>query len=189
MSLNIAVIYGSVRRERQGIKAAKFIVRLLEARGHSVSLVDPKEHPLPLLDLRYSEYAEGEAPEPMQKIHEMLDAADAFVVVSGEYNHGIPPGLKNLLDHFLPQYRRKPSAIVSYSAGSFAGTRVHASLREILATLGSATIPPAFLVSKIGSAFDDEGVAIDEAYNERVVKFLDEFEWYANALKAACGAG
>jgi NAD(P)H-dependent FMN reductase len=184
MSLHIAVIYGSVRRERQGIKAARFIVRKLEERGHTATLVDAKEHPLPLLDLRFKEYETGEAPAPMQNIHDMLEAADAFVVVSGEYNHGIPPGLKNLLDHFLPEYRRKPSGIVSYSAGSFAGARVHASLREVLATFGSPTLPATLLVSSVSSSFDDDGNALDDAYNGRANKFLDEFEWFANALKS-----
>ncbi len=187
MTLKTAVIYGSVRRDRQGINAARFIKNKLESRGHDVALVDPKEHPLPILDLRYSEYDEGTAPEPMQKIHEMLDAADGFIVVSGEYNHGIPPALKNLLDHYLPQFRRKPSAIVSYSAGSFAGTRVHAALREILATLGSVPVPPTLLISSISKSFDKSGKALDEAYEERADKFLAEYEWYANALQAARG--
>jgi NAD(P)H-dependent FMN reductase len=114
----------------------------------------------------------------------MLQAADAFIVVSGEYNHGIPPGLKNLLDHFLPEFRRKPSGIVSYSAGTFAGARVHQSLREVLATLGSIVIPNTFTISMVGESFDDAGNALDDAYNTRVVKFLDEFEWYANALRS-----
>lgn len=185
MTLKTAVIYGSVRRDRQGIKAARFITSKLNARGHDVALVDAKENPLPILDLRYSEYDKGSAPEPMQNIHEMLDAADGFIVVSGEYNHGIPPGLKNLLDHFLPQYRRKPSAIVSYSAGSFAGARVHASLRETLSTLGSVPIPPALLIASVSTSFDESGKALDEAYEERADKFLAEYEWYANALQAA----
>ena len=185
MNLNIAVIYGSVRRERQGIRAARFLVNKLNARGHSVTLVDAKEHALPVLDLRFKEYEPGEAPAPMQKIHDMLEAADAFIVVSGEYNHGIPPGLKNLLDHYLPEYRRKPSGIVSYSAGSFAGARVHESLREVLATLGSPALPATFLISSVSKSFDEDGNALDDAYNVRVDKFLDEFEWFANALTSA----
>lgn len=185
MPLNTAVIYGSVRRERQGIKAARFLVRKLQTLGHDVSLVDAKKYPLPLLDLRYSEYEDGSAPEPMQKIHEMLNAADGFIVVSGEYNHGIPPGLKNLLDHFLPQYKHKPSAIVSYSAGTFAGARVHASLREVLSTLGTVAIPPTLLISSISKSFDEQGNALDQAYEQRADKFFAEYEWYANALRAA----
>lgn len=183
--MKIAVIYGSVRRARQGIKAARFMLRKLAERGHDAELIDAREHALPLLDLRYREYAAGEAPAAMQKIHEMLEAADAYIVVSGEYNHGIPPALKNLLDHFLPEYRRKPSGIVSYSAGTFAGARVHESLRAVLATLGSAAIPATFTISMVGDAFDDDGHALDDAYNTRVAKFLDEFEWYARALQSA----
>lgn len=185
MTLKTAVIYGSVRRDRQGIRAARFLVNTLKARGHEVALVDAKDNPLPILDLRYSEYDDGTAPQAMQNIHEMLDAADGFVVVSGEYNHGIPPGLKNLLDHFLPQYRRKPSAIVSYSAGSFAGARVHAGLRETLSTLGTMPIPPSLLISSISRSFDEEGNALDEAYEERAGKFFAEYEWYAKALQVA----
>jgi len=182
--LRTAVIYGSVRRERQGIKAARFVMRKLEQRNHDVDFIDAMEHGLPLLDLRYREYAAGEAPEGMRRVHEMLEAADAFIVVSGEYNHGIPPALKNLLDHFLSEYRRKPSGIVSYSAGNFAGGRVHASLREVLATLGSVAIPATFMISQISSAFDADGIALDTAYDARIEKFLDEYEWYASALTA-----
>ena len=79
MSLNTAVIYGSVRRERQGIKAAKFLVNKLEERGHDVTLVDPLEYPHPMLDLRYREYDEGEAPEALQRVAAILSDADGFV--------------------------------------------------------------------------------------------------------------
>jgi hypothetical protein len=58
-------------------------------------------------------------------------------------------------------------------------------LRAILAELGSPSIPSAFPIPKIGSAFDDDGNALDDAYDRRIGKFLDEFEWYANALKNA----
>lgn len=185
MAITTAVIYGSVRRDRQGIKAAQFLVRKLEERGHNVSLVDPLEYPHPLLDLRYREYEEGTAPEAMQKVAGMLDAADGFIIVSGEYNHGIPPALKNLLDHYLAEYRRKPSAIATYSAGTFAGARVLAGLRDTLATLGSVSIPAVFTISAVGRSFDDAGNAVDEACDERVIKFLDEYEWYASLMQAA----
>lgn len=185
MSLNTVVIYGSVRSQRQGIKAARFLYNKLVARGHDVRLVDPLEYPLPLLDLRFSEYDAGTAPEPMQRVADILDAADGFIVVSGEYNGGIPPALKNLLDHYLPQYRRKACAIASYSGGSFAGTKTHAPLRLTMSQLGAPPIPPAFVVPQVQNAFDEDGDALDDAYNSRADKFLEEYEWYANALKAA----
>ncbi len=185
LSLNTAVIYGSARRGRQGIKAARFVVRKLEERGHAVTLVDSLEHPLPLLDLMYKEYEKGTAPKAMQTVGEVLNTADGFIIVSAEYNHSIPAALKNLLDHFQSEYLYKPSAIVTYSAGPFGGVRALINLRAILAELGTPSIPSAFPVSQIHDAFDDDGNPLDQAYDERIVKFLDEYEWYANALKHA----
>lgn len=185
MALNTAVIYGSARRARHGIKAARFIVNKLEARGHDVSLLDSEEQQLPLLDLMYKEYDAGDAPAAMETIAEALRKADGFIIVSAEYNHSIPAALKNLLDHFQTEYLYKPSGIVTYSAGPFGGVRGLANLRTILAELGTPSIPSAFPVSQIFKAFDDDGSSLDEAYELRVVKFLDEYEWYANAMKAA----
>jgi NAD(P)H-dependent FMN reductase len=184
-NLNTAVIYGSARRDRQGIKAARFVVRKLEERKHDVTLVDSKEFDLPMLDWMYKEYESGQAPEAMQKLAEILNAADGFIIVSAEYNHSIPGALKNLLDHFQSEYLYKPSGIVTYSAGPYGGVRALVNLRGILAELGTPSIPSAFPISQIHNAFDDEGNAADKAFDERVVKFLDEYEWYANALKHA----
>ena len=183
--LNTAVIYGSARRGRQGIKAARFVVRKLEERGHAVTLVDSLEHQLPLLDLMYKEYEEGKAPKAMETVGKIIHAADGFVIVSAEYNHSIPAALKNLLDHFQSEYLYKPSAIVTYSAGPFGGVRALINLRAILAELGTPSIPSAFPVSQVQNAFDDDGNPLDRDYDERIVKFLDEYEWYANALKHA----
>jgi len=186
-TLNTAVIYGSARRSRQGIKAARFVVRKLEERDHSVTLVDSMQQELPFLDLMYKEYEKGNAPEAMEAIGQTLSNADGFIIVSAEYNHSIPSALKNLLDHYQSEYLYKPSGIVTYSAGPFGGVRALVNLRAILAELGTPSIPSAFPVSKIHSTFDDDGTPLDRAYDERVVKFLDEFEWYASALKQARG--
>lgn len=185
MTLKTAVLYGSVRRERQGIKAARFIVAKLDARGHETTLVDSKAHALPMLDLMYKEYDAGNAPPAMQSISETLNRADGFVVVTAEYNHSVPAALKNLLDHFQSEYLYKPSAIVTYSAGPFGGVRSLVNMRGILAELGAAAIPSSLAVPNVGAAFDVDGKAIDEAYDKRVAGFLDEYEWYTRALKAA----
>ena len=185
VALKTAVVYGSVRSARQGIKAARFIVNKLEARGHEVVFVDALERQLPLLDRMYKEYDRGEAPETMEWIAAEFREADGFIIVSGEYNHSIPPALKNLLDHFQREYHYKPSGIVTYSAGPFAGLRGLANLRAVLGELGTPGIPTVFPVSKVQNAFDDDGQAKDEAYDDRVTGFLDEFEWYSRALRAA----
>ena len=187
--LNIAVIYGSARRDRQGIKAARFLVRKLQERNYDVSLVDSQKYELPTLDWMYKEYAQGEAPEAMHKIAEILNAADGFIIISAEYNHSVPAALKNLLDHFQSEYLYKPSGIVTYSAGPFGGVRALINLRAILAELGTPSIPSAFPISQVHKAFDADGKPLDTLYEQRVVKFLDEFEWYVSALQQARNQG
>ena len=184
MTLQFAVLYGSVRETRQGIKAARFIDAQLRARGHATTLVDPLEYRLPLLDKMYKEYPKGTAPEPMERLATLYRAVDGFVIVSGEYNHGIPPALKNLLDHFLEEYFFRPSAIVCYSAGSFGGVRAAMQLRMTLGELGMPSIPSLFPVPRVQDAFDDSGKATDAGTERRAQRFLDELEWYARALAA-----
>ena len=185
MSLNVAVIYGSVRTEREGIKGARFIVNKCRERNWDATLIDALEYKHPMIDKMYKEFPEGEAPEVMKKVSKILNESDAFIVVSGEYNHSVPPALINLIDHYQSEYFFKASAIACYSDGSFGGVRGGVHLRAFLSELGMPGIPTMFPMSKIHKSFDENGNAIDETYNRRVKKFLDEFEWYANALKEA----
>jgi len=185
MALRIVIFYGSVRSDRQGIKAARFFVRQCRERGHEVSLIDPVDYPLPLLDQMYKEYEAGRAPDVLQRMAACIIPADGYLVVTGEYNHNVPPALSNLLDHFLEEYFWKPSAIVSYSAGSFGGVRATMALRAMLAEMGMSSIPSTFPIPAVQKAFDDEGVPKDEAYYQRATRFLEEFEWYAYALRDA----
>lgn len=184
MSLKMVVVYGSVRQNRQGIKGARFLVNQLEARGHEVSLVDAKEANLPLLDKMYKEYEAGQAPENMERIAEAFRQADGFVFVSGEYNHSLPPALKNLIDHFMNEYFWRPAGIACYSAGPFGGVRAAVHLRAVLSEVGLVTTPSLFPMSRIHKSFDEAGKALEASYERRVQKFLDELEWYAQALKA-----
>jgi len=183
MGLDIAVVYGSVRTERQGIRAARYIIRKCEERGHHIDFIDPLEYQLPLLDRMYKEYAPGEAPETLERLAEIFKRVDAIVIVTGEYNHSIPPALSNLLDHFLQEYFWRPSAIVCYSAGGFGGVRAAMQMRMMVGELGMPSIPSLFTVPKVQNAFDSEGNALEAIYDKKIVRFLDELEWYAGALK------
>ena len=133
MTYAITVLYGSVRRDRQGIRAARFVEQQIESRGHTPTLIDALAVELPLLDRMYKEYDAGQAPANLESMARVLKASDGFIVVSGEYNHGIPPALKNMLDHFLEEWFWRPSAIVSYSQGSCGGVRAAMRLRMTLA--------------------------------------------------------
>lgn len=189
MPLNVPVILGSVRRDRIGIRVARFAVAVLQDRGHAVTLVDPLEHPLPLLDRMYKEYKPGQAPDVLERLATIIKAADAYVIVSAEYNHSIPPALSNLLDHFLEEYFFKPSAIVCYSAGGFGGVRAAMQLRAMLAEMGMSSIPSILPFPKAQEMLDADGRPTGDRPGKSAARFFDEFEWYANALKAARAAG
>jgi NAD(P)H-dependent FMN reductase len=183
MRLKSVVLVGSVRSDRQGIKAARFIDRALTARGHDVTVVDPAALQLPLLDRMYKEYPKGEAPAELETLATLYRAADAFVVVSGEYNHSIPPALSNLLDYFLEEYLWRPSAIVCYSAGAFGGVRAAMQLRAMLCELGMPSISSLFPIPRIQDVFDGGGGVLDPSIDRRFGRFASELEWYAEALR------
>lgn len=132
MELTIGIIYGSVRTERCGIKVARFLEQKLMQRGITVHFIDPLVYKLPLLDKMYKEFAVGEAPESMEKMPKLFIESDGFLMVTGEYNHSVPPALKNLPDHFQGEYYFKPSAIAPYSKGSFGGVSAAVHLRVIM---------------------------------------------------------
>ena len=140
----ILVFYGSYRSDRLGIRLANYLVAGFRARGDGVDLIDAKAIGLPMLDRMYKEYAPGAAPPAMERLAEKIRAADAFVFVTGEYNWGMQPGLKNLTDHFLEEWFWRPAAIASYSAGRFAGARAallwHGTLSEMGMVVISSTI-------------------------------------------------
>ena len=185
MGLTIAVLVGSVRSDRQGIKAARFVERSLATRGHEVSVVDPVELNLPILDRMYKEYPAGQAPPALDSVSALYRRSDAFVVVSGEYNHSIPPALSNLLDHFLEEYFFRPSAIVCYSSGAFGGVRAAMQLRAMLCELGMPSIPSLLPIPRVAEAVSASGEAQAAHLTARFDRFADEFEWYAGALASA----
>jgi NAD(P)H-dependent FMN reductase len=181
--MKFVVVYGSVRSARQGIRAVRFISRQLRARGHEVVLFDPQELQLPLLDRMYKEYEPGQAPDPLPWMADEIAACDGVVVVTGEYNHSLPPALSNTLDHFLEEWSWRPSAIVCYSAGRYGGVRAAVQLRALLAELGMPSIPSLLPIGQVQDQLDDEGRPRDDGgHLRRAARFLDELEWYARAL-------
>jgi len=186
MNLKIVVLVGSVRSDRQGMRAARFVKCSLAARGHEVTVVDPVEAGLPLLDRMYKEYEKGSAPAVLERLASLYRASDAFVVVTGEYNHSVPPALSNLLDHFLEEYYFRPSAIVCYSSGAFGGVRAAMQLRAMLCELGMPSIPSLFPIPTIQTMFEDDGTPRDRVPVERrFARFTSELEWYADAMREA----
>ena len=188
MSLKISVIYGSTRDGRQGIKFAKYIMRELISRGNKAILIDPMDINIETLTKRYMDYDEGSAPSSLEEMHQELNTSDAFVIVSAEYNHFMPPALVNVLNHFHSEYQRKPSAITTYSVSPFGGVRVSTPLRAFLTQLGMPPIPAMLHAPFVNKNFNEDGERVSadkEERNKEFIKFSEELEWYANALKVA----
>jgi NAD(P)H-dependent FMN reductase len=187
MSNRVLVFYGSYRSDRLGIRLAQFVVEGLRGRGDEVELIDAKAVGLPMLDRMYKEYPKGEAPERLEKLATQIRDADGFVFITGEYNWGIQPGLKNLTDHFLEEWFWRPAAIASYSAGRFSGVRAatawHGTLSEMGMVVISSTIaagPIAQTLSEQGEPTGEGGKALARAFP----RFADDLAWWIEAAKA-----
>lgn len=190
MSLSLLVFYGSYRENRAGIRLANYAVRQLAARGHDVELIDAREVALPMLDRRYLDYPAGEAPANMEALAQKLIAADGYVFVAGEYNWGMQPGLKNLVDHYGKEYYRTPAGILTYSAGRMAGARSNSTWHPTLTGLGMAIIPKTITVGTIDTSLDENAQPIGEgggALDRAFPAFADELEWWAEAVKMRRG--
>lgn len=187
MNNRILVFYGSYRSDRMGIRLAQFVVEGFRARGEDVELIDAKEVNLPMLDRMYKEHRKGEAPAALERLAGQIREADGFVFITGEYNWGVQPGLKNLTDHFLEEWFWRPAAIASYSAGRFAGARAatawHGTLSEMGMVVVSSTIaagPIAQSLSEDGKPIGDGGKALVNAFP----RFADDLIWWVEAAKA-----
>jgi len=187
MSNRILVFYGSYRSDRMGIRLAQFVVDGLRGRGDDVDLIDAKAVGLPMLDRMYKEYPKGEAPPALETLAGQIRGADGFVFVTGEYNWGMQPGLKNLTDHFLEEWFWRPAAIASYSAGRFAGARAaiawHGTLSEMGMVVVSSTIavgPIAQTLASDGKPTGEGGKALEHAFP----RFADDLAWWMEAARA-----
>ena len=140
LALKFVAIYGSVRSERQGITAARFLVQCAQRRGHEVTLIDPIEYPLPLLDRMYRStplaalrtFSSGWLPTCKGRM-----GTSSFRASTTTASRRCSP----ICSIISEEYFWKPSAILCYSAGSFGGVRAAIALRAILGELGLSSIP------------------------------------------------
>src|SRR6478609_11264215 len=142
----------------------------------------PLELKLPLLDRMYKEMTDPS--KELTDLRYKINDAEGYMAVTPEYNRSTSSAMKNTLDYFLEEYYFKPSAIVSYSPGMFGGINAAQQLRMIFAELGAPSIPSSFPISRVHEVFDENGKLVDERYEKRVKRFLDEFEWFIEALKS-----
>jgi NAD(P)H-dependent FMN reductase len=186
MSDHILVFYGSYRSDRLGIRLANYVVHSLSQRGAAPELIDAKAVGLPMLDRMYKEYPKGTAPAALETLAEKIRRADGFIFVTGEYNWGPQPGLKNLTDHFLEEWFWRPAAVASYSAGRFSGVRSGTTWHGILSEMGMIVISSTLAVGPITQTLDADSLPIGEggkALEKSFGPFADDLAWWTEAAR------
>jgi NAD(P)H-dependent FMN reductase len=185
MSLHIVLVLGSVRPGRMVERLAKLVTGQLGSLGVTPIVLDPLKisgelmtQPLHFLP------SPDEAPKWMHEVHQKIIKADGFIVLSSEYNCGIPPAIPNLLNSFpLPSYRHKPCGLITYSMGTFGGVRALTVLKPYVNELGMLPVPCYCPIPNVHSLIDETGVTKDPMVLDRMKQTIQEVLWYAEGLK------
>ena len=163
--MTIEIISGSPRHESVTVRVAKFLQKFLsETTTHEVKLLDVRDFPLPNIQKVWTSLEA--VPEEWKHLGERVFSADAFILVTPEFNGGYSQAMKNLLDHF-PKQSHKPFGIVTASVGEMGGMR--ASQQMLVTPL-------------VDKKFDAEGNLLDESFQKQIESFVKEYLWLAERL-------
>lgn len=176
----IPVMLGSIRRNRESAKVARFAVNWLHRmEGVCTDLLDLKELNLPMMEerLRFRE----DAPAGALELSARINHADSIVIVTPEYSSGYPGVLKNALDYLKPEYKRKPFGIITVSSAE-GGMMCLISLRQVILHLGGVPIPATLPVFRVQESFDAEGNSLAAGFQKQAKEFFDELLWFSERL-------
>ena len=177
----IPVVLGSIRRNRESLKVARFVITILEnTPGVATELLDLKELSLPMMEerLRFRD----DPPPSVASFSDKMNRADAILIITPEYNSGYPGVLKNALDYLKEEYRRKAFGIITISSAWSGGLFCLAALRQVVLHLGGVPIPATLPVPKVQEIFDSEGKLLNHQFEKRARAFIDDLLWFTEAL-------
>lgn len=179
-TITIAVLAGTTRQQRLSIHAARWIAEFgRQQPGVEIIFVDPKDFNFP---------GDGNDPEGKDpRYTEITAKADAFFVVTPEYNHSFPGSLKRMLDSELANYNHKPIAFAGCSDGNWGGTRAIESLVPAVRETGLVVLSWDVYFPWIQKIFDGSGNMAPESverYTKSVQKLYNELIWMAKLFKA-----
>jgi NAD(P)H-dependent FMN reductase len=183
----LVVVVGSVRESRFGPVVASWVAeQALAHQGFEVEVVDLADVELPLaLPAASPKYATDGYPRPagMAPLTSALERADAFALVTPEYNHSYPASLKAAIDWHFTQWTAKPVAFVSYG-GAAGGRHAVLHLENVLTELHAVTIRDGLAFPNYYTAWQD-GHPLDPAAAGYAKTLLDQLAWWAGALRTA----
>lgn len=179
--MTIAIISSSIRNGRNSHRVALFFENYIkEHQLGETNMLDLKAYQFPIFEERLKNMS-----NPLKKaveFSEEIKKADAVLIVTPEYNGSYPASLKNVIDLLTSEWKRKPIAISTVSAGAFGGSQVITSLPFSLWKQGAMVVPAMFPVPNVEKSYDEKGTPTDKETSEKRAKtFLDELIWYAEA--------
>jgi NAD(P)H-dependent FMN reductase len=177
--LRVAVIIGSTRQGRFAPTVAKWFAAEAELRDDmTIDVLD-------LADAGLSDTLSGPRSLEAEALSSGLAEADAFVVVTPEYNHSFPAPLKNAIDWHSKEWQAKPVAFVSYG-GMAGGARAVEQLRQVFAELHAVTVRDTVSFHGVWEQFDANGSPKNTERSARAAKtMLDQLAWWGSALREA----
>ncbi|MEJ7826698.1 MAG: NAD(P)H-dependent oxidoreductase [Segetibacter sp.] len=180
--MNIEIISGSPRKESVTNRVALFLQRTLSTRTHhQVNVIDVREWGVQCLQEEVYSSVDN-APEEFKPLVKRMLAAEAFIIVSPEYNGSYTAAVKNLFDHF-PKQRHKPFGIVTASPGALGGIRAALQLQLFICALFGIPSPYMLVTPAVEKKFDPSGNLIDRSFEKATELFIDEYLWLAESLK------
>ncbi|GAB3959142.1 NADPH-dependent FMN reductase [Streptomyces sparsus] len=184
--IKLAVIIGSVRGGRFGPTVANWFVDQAEQHGGvTVDLIDLLDHQLPMIMPPFGEEPDAQTQAVYDGLQTRLADADAFVVVTPEYNHTTSPALKNTIDWYLDEWKAKPVGLISYG-GMGGGLRAAEHLRQVFAEVHATTVRDMVSFHNAWDKFEHEGKAVCPQGSDGAAKsLLDQLVWWGNALRDA----
>lgn len=178
--MNIEIITGSPRENSVTRRVALFLQKHLSAHTqHRVDIIDVRDWDLPMLENVFTSVeATPDAYKPLSK---RMFAANAFILVTPEYNGSYTPAMKNLLDHY-PKQTRKAFGIVTASPGIMGGIRATQQMQLLINALFGIASPYMLVVGNVEKRFDGDGNLLDEGFQKTIDVFVKEFLWLAESL-------
>jgi NAD(P)H-dependent FMN reductase len=171
----VLVIIGSPRKESKSARLAIHLYeRMKQEDGLEVSLLDVRDIKLPQFETVF-ETVET-TPEVFRSDAEKFLKADAYIVVTPEYNGSYTSALQNLFDHF-PRQQKKVYGVVTATNGSMGGMRASQQLLLLIIALFGIASPYMLITPYVDKKFDESGVLIDESFKPKIDFFMDQFKW------------
>src|SRR4051812_35034093 len=178
--MRIAIISGSPRGNSITLRVALHLQQVIRSRtDHETDIIDLREVEMPQLQSIFTSVES--TPEEYKALSKKMFAADAFILVTPEYNGSYSAALKNLLDHY-PKQHRKTFAIATASPGALGGIRAALQLQELIYALFGIGSPYMLVTPQVDKKFDAQGKLVDESFQKSVDTFINEFIWLAEKV-------